>query len=267
MNDTEVEQYKPLCRFHENEDNGPCSINSFLLECQLYNEEHGNLINNVGELTTTNICHKPSTSELRWLGVPRPIGASSQISTPMYTATGIIPETNELFCRYTMFYSYQPTIIKSQVLRNYLAKHDNADSHVMDSESFTVHLNATSRVFNRAYMSAHTSKMGKWVTSQAQLEWSDDHPVLYIARNTHAIYNEPKKYHRLFGLVSDDCTQNKTYSWLPTVVHWNTMECVASYPGKWPNGYGSHWFTRMTSGLNPPQSANAFDRAFAFWKW
>jgi hypothetical protein len=106
------------------------------------------------------------------------------------------------------------------------------------------------------------------VTDKNQLHWMDygEHPMLYVARLSHANYTRPKVYGRIFWLFNDDCSQNHIAWTQADIRMWSPYSAVMQYKGRWAQGY-TNYFVPQLSGANPSASATCWDRLFAFTKW
>lgn len=262
-----IDRYRPIFFLHRNEEVGPISFSNFLKECQLVDKTQPNRIlmqkGEIDELPLNN-----SNCGLIWKGTQNP--PSIPCSVPIYATHGFYKNdmslrgNNIIFIRYTTFYAYQNGYPAFGCNCKCCKRYGN---HILDIESFTVYVNQESGELLKAYLSAHGSKQGKWVSKKdLHYDVRTHRPILYVAKTGHGLYNKPKKYYRLFCVANDDCT--KPYiKWDPSIVEiLHEDSSIMKFKGEWPNG--SYFYpNKILSGDNPPYSANCSDRLFKCWKW
>ena len=112
------------------------------------------------------------------------------------------------------------------------------------------------------YYSAHSTGQGRWEKLQ-NIEWYNDinngHPIIYVAKGSHANYPNPGTWYRIFGFANDKTSKKDAIIWKPdTIINLNNRDDLMSYHGDMGNN-GVHDLNRN---WNIPPSSNIYATFF-----
>ena len=112
--------------------------------------------------------------------------------------------------------------------------------HEADAEHITIEFDEYGRKPEALYYSAHGRKEGVWLDLK-DIEWDGTHPIAYCAKVSHALYNKPGTYVRIYGLAND--VTSKGLYWKPKIMRifeeddnrYSPLTMAWVY---WPGNYG-----------------------------
>lgn len=109
------------------------------------------------------------------------------------------------------------------------------------------------------YYSAHSKDQGRWVKPD-NIDWyngiKNQQPIVYVAKGSHANYNKPGTWYRIFGFANDKTMKNNAIIWKPEIViNLNSCDDLMSYRGDMGNN-GVHDLNRNWAEA-PPQNIKA----------
>lgn len=76
--------------------------------------------------------------------------------------------------------------------------------HPGDIEHITILINKSDQKINRIFYSAHGKAKGSRIPSD-KIEYDGGRPVVYVSKNSHALYWKPGVYLRVWFLANDYC--------------------------------------------------------------
>lgn len=132
------------------------------------------------------------------------------LTTPLYVATS--EKNGKIYIQYLFFYGFNgPYDIAVMEGREGMMK-TLRDLHEADLEHFSVELDKNTKKITRLYYSSHGSNEGFWLDANSpDIEWDGTHPVVYVARNSHALYPKAGTYVRIFGMANDITTRGQLW--------------------------------------------------------
>lgn len=203
-----INQYAPICYIHPYESYMPMSIEDYLKICDV-TDDKGNIL--VKGPLTSRILHnnyQPDGVKSKHLQLsptngyddPALRGNSNISNVPFYV--NYYYENNYIFINYMFFYGYNAV---TTVLGGLIA----TGEHFSDIEHITVKVNTATQKIVDVYYGAHS---GGELVSDFPSE--NGHPIVYIAKGTHASYPTEGLRIRYYGFGSDHTL--KAMRWSPT---------------------------------------------------
>ena len=125
--------------------------------------------------------------------------------------------------------------------------------HQADLENIRIRINKLTYEVQKIYFSAHSTGQGRWVESE-NIEWYNNipntHPIIYVAKGSHANYPKPGTWYRIFGFANDKTNKNNAIIWKPdNVINLDERDDLMSYHGDMGNN-GVQDLNR--NWINPP---------------
>lgn len=113
---------------------------------------------------------------------------------------------------YLLFYAYNGTLESHNFDQEYA-------TFLFTCKSYQFQDNTTLEVYipslERIYLSSHGK--GKWF-NRDEFELSGDRPYIYIAFESHSMYNEPLVFRRFFGFGNDETAKGEIYDPINSVI-------------------------------------------------
>ena len=178
------------------------------------------------------ICLRFHPNEINF---PTPIREEQSDKTPVYWTKQnvIIYDVEYLMSTYSFYFNNNYAVGCGHSLcpaNSYLGFHEHDIEHVS--------IYSWTGVPVMVYFSAHGRGQGMWKQWDKCEKDKDGRLVVYIARNSHACYPEPKTYWRVFGLANDECS-SKGKQVTPTTFYksfdWCSPNGVKLYSDSRPN--------------------------------
>jgi hypothetical protein len=207
-------------------------------------------------LDTESICRITNTSVYKHSATSVPLVNHSPTTwrnhfnqtSPIYTKVTETP--THFLIQYIFLYAYNPPYTLGML---------SFGGHDCDIEHITMKILKHVLRIDEIFFSAHRSSDGRWV-SRVNLEMEYTHPILYIAKGSHAIYPRESVYFRIFGIANDHTSSKGVVSRPSNLVvinehtAWNcfqTPTCRAPVYHEWwgdENGTTTNWL-KMILGL------------------
>lgn len=243
-----LKKHCPIFKFHEAETYYPCSIEFYLDSSRKDNKNK--VVQNIHTITPNNLCEVDNDTET-FLDIDKSAWKHNfHTNTPIYTT---VAETKMFFIlQYILLFPYNgPFDVMGMAM----------GEHQCDIEHVTVHVSKDLDEITEIYYSAHTHKDGMWV-NRDDIEFVKTHPIVYVAKNSHAMYSEAKTYWRILGFANDH-TSNDGIMWKPNNIqyiddetNWNQFkgylgapkECTTPKHREWwkgENGVSTTWWKRF----------------------
>ena len=184
------------------------------------------------------------------------------LCTPAYVMT--FEQHGNLYIQYMFLYGFNgPYQMALPGKKIYLNPHEG------DLEHFTIELDRETKKIRRYFYAAHEINEGvKMYPHQVSQERDSNggvHPIVYIARGSHAAYSKEGVYVRVFGLADDHTKEG--IRWEPNLirVYQNNDERFDSktmgwlyFPGKYgkrgvPPAYAQEWFANIDGDIIDPR--------------
>ena len=137
---------------------------------------------------------------------------SGSLTTPVYVVTYNDEQHGKIYIQYLFAFGFNEPYNIGPFTGDTA---DFQDAHEFDLEHFTVELDARTKKLDRLYYSSHGTKEGFWMRPQ-EVEWDGTHPVVYVARGSHAVYPRQGTYIRIFGVAND--VTSKDVRWTPQLM-------------------------------------------------
>lgn len=228
-----VEKYRPRFRLHPKEGYYPVEIDYALSACELWTSNKSNdkikdtLLLAKGGVNQTSLVQASSNIKnpmdlsinySTWLKLVDKtlIGGQRDVldDIPIYA---IVNEINYVDAR-GIKSVYWDIVYYTQYLYNGAITISSTEGvHSWDHETVIVRINPTVKASpsgsSYIYLSQHDS--GVWMKSR-DMQWDESHPIVYVAKNSHAHYPKAKYWPRLFGFAGDKTSDRGDY-WKPPV--------------------------------------------------
>lgn len=135
---------------------------------------------------------------------------------PVY---GVVTDAGDYWLlQYIVFYPYNGAIGFAE-----------SGAHQADWEHISMHVSKGGEVTD-IYLAAHRERDGRW-HKREDLDWVDERPVVYVAKGSHAHYNAPRTYVRIFGVANDKTGRGERLD--PPLVEINEGTPWVAYEGYW----------------------------------
>lgn len=109
--------------------------------------------------------------------------------------------------------------------------------HEADIEDFVIHYSMDGSII-RIYAGCHGTVDGEWRHAKdVHIDYATKRPILFIAKGSHGIYFEPKKYFRFYCFANDE--NDSGIRWTPVLaIKLDPIkEKWLDYQGSWGNGH------------------------------
>lgn len=194
-----AERFRPIFIFDKQEQYFPCSVNYLINNSQLYNGEE--LVTDFGKTSVEDLSDNKGD---RLIFAKESYNGDLQ-NAPVYYNIRVCEQFIDIV--YILFFAYNGPL-------NVLGLFEVGE-HTGDIEHVIVRLNKSNLSLNSVYFSAHNDE-GEWVDKSnvktIQLRNDEnvfEHPMVYVARNSHAMYASEGTHYRIFGIVNDHCSTYK----------------------------------------------------------
>lgn len=133
------------------------------------------------------------------------------LTTPLYVLTS--EADGKIYIEYLYFYGFNgPFDIGPIQGASEKVLTDLRDLHESDLEHITIELDKNTKQLTRIYYGSHGSNEGFWLDAKSPLiEWDGTHPIVYVAKNSHALYPKQGTYVRIFGMANDVTTRGQLW--------------------------------------------------------
>jgi hypothetical protein len=120
---------------------------------------------------------------------------------------------NQILCKTNDFYTINGVTYIDLIYIITFTWNGTIEEHAFDKEEVIVRLRQINTTYDivRIYGSAHGN--GMWFDKK-YIEFEGDKPVMYSANESHAMYNKPRTYKRIFGFGNDITGKDK--KWVPS---------------------------------------------------
>jgi hypothetical protein len=254
-----IEEFHPVMYLHPQEQYRPCKVDYYLDNCELYWEDK--LIANKGDVT----CQLIGSTSLLEDAINRSTSKSSQYIAqhPLsrnargrgfnlrlcHKARGGIEKANikeaPLYARvrdcneryfeitYITHYAFNGSY---NVLGFQLGAHD------CDFEHITVRVCKVNRCILYIWFGSHAYRDGYWrEASQCKFLPGTNHPLVFVANHSHAIYSSPGVIKRIFGFANDHTAKD-----IESAIEWNPNTIILLQPPSNPSypewtSYNGNW--------------------------
>ncbi len=261
-----IRKYEPVLYFHPDEQYFPMDVDAFITQCDLWNDDWiDELEVEEGEVSLTNLENRDNDYYLEFAEGRRLINVEPPLAERQfwndeayqeYTATAGIrkltyyahqmtdPTYGYIVIQYWFFYAFN----------SWGAYEDGYNVHEGDWEMITLFLNPDTMIPDfTAYSYHHSVQTTPW----ALVEKDGDHPVVYVARGSHASYFHPGDYPQVLGLagidyaVKNDDKKIGPNEWENRIIinlSHPDFNWLRTYEGK----YGSNVFADIANGESGP---------------
>lgn len=237
-----IQQYSPYFVFSKEEMYYPCSAEYIISHSQLFLDE--DIIADYGHVTPELLAKNVGNN----LKVD-PNSYRGQIETaPIYYFTRISETFIDIV--YCLYFTFSGPY---SILGKHMGHHDT------DLEHIVVRLDKETKQLVGIYFSAHSTE-GIWVSGK-YVQFENDHPLVYVAKFSHAMYHRQGRHIRILGFandVTDDGfvwktdllieADEKNLVWMNYTGQWS-KEGIDSLVNKqwWKQqpDKNSNWFTRL----------------------
>lgn len=241
--------HRPILYLHSAEKDFPSSIDSYLNNVNVFVDNQVQVRRPTQDMLY-RFSQQHNDAKKAYMNPTSLKGKLGSLDAPCYA---IIQDFDaqrpyKIYVTYVYFYPYNNSSTVFGLVE--------AGEHYADIEHITIEFDRQQQPL-RYYYATHTNTEGTWHTPD-ELEFEDQRPVVYVAKGSHACYNKPGVYPRIFGAVTD--RTNKGYRWDPMCqIVWNVLDPEFSednswffYPGLWGNnstrGVAEQWwFKRLPS--------------------
>ncbi len=220
-----IEKFAPVLYLSKKEAYFPISIENYVLnpETSMVDFKTGTVIIPPGEITMDRIYKEgkeTNNTNENYFKAPECVkfgnnpvlhqDSEGNLTTPVYAivVSGKVDGVDKIFIHYIFFYGYNGAYRIAPI--GFHIK--DVGAHEADIEHVTVQVDETTKTIDRVYFSAHSDE-GGWHSDNA---FEGTHPVIYVARGSHANYPKKGIYVRIFGFAND-VTQHGM-RWTPQIV-------------------------------------------------
>lgn len=211
-----IDKFSPFFYLHSDEKYFPITMDFYIKNCQLYHKKNTKrLVKDFGELTMENLIEPaeingrprdPLTSKNFKLNPKREIVKPNK-NLEKLKKVKIYSKVNEFDDYYQILYivifANNPGY---KVFGKIRGKHD------FDLEHITVKVRKSDLELRKIFYSAHGSREGVWVKPN-DFKMLDGHPVVFVAKGSHAFYRKSGTHKRILALANDVC--DKGTLWKP----------------------------------------------------
>jgi hypothetical protein len=244
------EQFSPILHLHPDEKFFPCSIEWFLSHSNL-NENSGKRLKTVPDVQIMDLVQNNRSDvyldiqENAFSGEPY----FQLNSVPVYV-TVFDHSENTWRILYNTFYAYNGP---------YSVCGKDEGEHKYDLEHLSIYVDKATLNVEKIYLGAHGEQNGQYL-NYSDINWTGNHPNLYVAKGGHGIYSQPKTYFRIFCCANDRCSEGGLI-WTPPVVMIDENTPFNSWLGSWEELNSGdpplrHWYWQTEN----QYSSNVFSR-------
>lgn len=237
--------YKPYFFFHQYEDYFPISVEEYIGTSKMYWKDAVVL----NRISIPDLERFEEDTSL----ISSNVHGEYSDYVPVYGKIDYYPSFIEL--KYIILFPYSGPIGCCACF--------GAGQHHGDIEHVTIRLDIVTREITEVYFSAHSG--GQWINVKDLEYKSDKQIVVYIARNSHAMYSTPGIKPRLF-LCGNDYAETGL-KWNPRqVIEINEETDWVKFKGNWGESsplYSRGWFRDQED----DQHDTFWSRLCFFWTW
>ncbi len=238
-----IDKFKPIFVFDKEERYYPCGTEFLINNSQLYMNE--NLVKNFKEVTPQILSENIGNR----LKIHHCARGGDINNAPVYYFTRESDRFIDII--YLLIFAYNGPY-------NILGK--NVGEHDSDIENVVIRIDKHTENMVSMYFSAHGDE-GVWVKKK-DIKFIDNSPIVFVARDSHAMYHTEGRQYRMFGLANDITSFG--YSWLNS----NLVELTDENP-IWMKYTGKLAYDGIDSVINkgwwkeqPVKNSNFFTRFF-----
>ena len=192
-----AEQFMPVLYFHKKEKFFPVSIEEYLSKCCLIDRKDPNMKIAMGDVKKEDLfLYNDGNHDLL-------ICDENIEHNELYYFIHIyakVVETDEFY-----YISYYLIFLNNPGYNICCWK--DVGGHKYDLEHITIKVNKVNNILDTCFFSAHDD--GE-MHPLKNIEFQEGHPVVYIAKNSHATYNSPKTHYRIWFVANDKCRKHIT---------------------------------------------------------
>ena len=222
-NEELLKTYQPVLYLHEKEEISPMSFENYIKDCELYSNDKLLLKTHTITLPLNKTFNNCSNKQLNYKGIYVKPQQNVINSIPIYGK--VIKNSEYIDIIYMFFYPYN---------KGYkIFKFFNVGQHQADLEYVIVRVNIKSKLIDKIYYSAHSDEDQIYNYNDINFIVDRITPIIYVAKNSHANYNKPKTYCRIFGFVNDITTHENSIVWKSkNIIDLDKNKYILSYDGK-----------------------------------
>ena len=216
-------KYQPLVYLHDEEEVSPISFENYILECELYSNDKLLLEKNNVKIPLDNNINSYSHKQLNYIGKYTKPNRYTINYIPIYGK--IIKHLEYIDIVYMFFYPYNKGY---KILGCF-----SAGEHQADLEYVIIRINKSSQLIDKIFYSAHGDEDQVYSYTDIDFIVNRKTPIVYVAKNSHANYNKPGTYCRIFGFANDVTTDENMIVWKSeNIVDLDEHTDLLSYDGK-----------------------------------
>lgn len=204
-------KYSPILYFKKDEKYFPIDVEFYLKNGKLIdNNQEISLNPTIKDLYNYSQSKYPNLIGLTNIFISLPdqyLVGLKDLSAPVYCFYKETENTIDLY--YCILYAYNEG-------KNILKLVRSGD-HEGDLEVLIVELDKTSLNINRLYLGAHGTEDGRWVKKN-EIEFEDNHPILYVAKGGHGMYGKAGFAFRYGGLANDFFSKDIKWKPIPLIL-------------------------------------------------
>ncbi len=222
-NEVLLKTYQPVFYLHNEEEVSPMSFENYLKDCELYNNNELLLEKNNVTLPLDLKFNDYYKKQLNYKGTYTLPNKDTINSIPIYGK--VIKQREHIDIIYMCFYPHNKGY---KILGCF-----NAGEHQADLEYVIVRVNKISQLIDKIFYSSHGNEDQIYDYNDIDFIKNRITPIIYIAKNSHANYNKPNTYCRIFGLANDITTNENMIVWKSEeIIDLDKHKHILTYDGK-----------------------------------
>jgi len=190
-----AQQFMPILYFHKKEKFFPLSIEEYLSKCSLVNRNVPHLKIGKGDVQKEDLLLYNDGNHDLFICQENIKSGKSRHIINIYAK---VVETDEFY-----YISYYMIFINNPGYNICCWK--DVGGHKYDLEHITIKVNKVNNVLDTCFFSAHDD--GE-MHPLKNIELQEGHPVVYIAKNSHATYNKSGTHFRIWFVANDKCKKH-----------------------------------------------------------
>lgn len=207
-----VEKYKPYLYFHPLEKFFPISANNYISNSRLTRPPNNQMVLDIGEVDEKSLLTYDDNTYNLTLS-PNMYNGMDLSGVPYYCHILDNPDHSFIDLQYIFLYGYNDSYKVCSCDYVNLCPCIKVGEHIYDLEHITVRISKNTQKLLKVHFGAHQRKDGMWVNN-SNLEMEDDtHPVVYVAKGSHALYPSTWCWPRIFCVANDYTCKGKL--WVP----------------------------------------------------
>lgn len=215
--------YRPILYLHPDEEVEPMDFDKYINNCELYNNKELIIKKSIISLPLIHTYNNYSNKQLKFIGIYNKPNKNTINNIPIYGK--VIRKEEYIDIVYMFFYPHN---------RGYkICCCYNAGEHQADLEYIITRVNKSNNLIDKIFFSSHSNENQIYDYNNINFTLDRINPIIYVAKNSHANYNKPKTYYRIFGFANDITTDENMIIWAPKkIINLDEREDILSYDGK-----------------------------------